>query len=90
MEKGNEALAEIWSDFNFRRDGVRLLTLGGEHSISYAPIKKYLEDFSDLMLVHLDAHADLNGYEGYHYSHASIIRRASIILGRTTLSFNTE
>ena len=29
------------------------------------------------MLLHLDAHADLrDGYLGYHYSHASIIRRA--------------
>jgi agmatinase len=55
---------------------VKLMTLGGEHSISYAPIKAYLEQFPDLVLIHLDAHADLrDGYEGHHYSHASIIYR---------------
>ena len=57
--------------------GAKVLTLGGEHSISYAPISLYLKAFPDLVLIHLDAHADLrDGYEGYHYSHASIIRRA--------------
>jgi agmatinase len=55
---------------------VKLLTLGGEHSISYAPITTYLKQNPNLVLLHLDAHADLrDGYEGYHYSHASIIRR---------------
>jgi len=51
--------------------------LGGEHSISYAPIVKHLQQYSDLVLLHLDAHADLrDGYLDFHYSHASIIRRA--------------
>ncbi len=55
---------------------VKTIVLGGEHSISYGPIKVYLEEYDDLVLLHLDAHADLrDGYEGYHYSHASIIRR---------------
>jgi agmatinase len=37
---------------------------------------KYLQQYPDLVLLHLDAHADLrDGFEGYHYSHASIIRR---------------
>lgn len=55
---------------------IRLLTLGGEHSVSYPVIAKYLAVFPDLLLLHLDAHADLrDGYEGYHYSHASVIRR---------------
>ena len=56
---------------------AKVLTLGGEHSISYAPIKAYLDEFKDLLLIHLDAHADLrDGYQGFHYSHASIVRRA--------------
>ncbi len=54
----------------------KIITIGGEHSISFAPIKSYLKQFDDLVLIHLDAHADLrDGYEGHHYSHASIIRR---------------
>jgi agmatinase len=55
---------------------VKTLTLGGEHSISYAPITTYLKAFDDLVVLHLDAHADLrDGYLGFHYSHASIIKR---------------
>ena len=61
---------------NFAVDSIRFLTLGGEHSISYAPILRYLQQYPELVLIHLDAHADLrDGYEGYHYSHAAIIRR---------------
>ncbi len=76
-KKGNQELSKLWDKTDFKKDEIKLLTLGGEHSISYAPIKKYLEDYSDLLLIHLDAHADLrDGYEGFHYSHASIVRRA--------------
>jgi agmatinase len=64
-------------NINLKKDQVKLLTLGGEHSISIAPIKKYLEDYPNLLIIHLDAHADLrDGYLGHHYSHASIIRRS--------------
>lgn len=55
---------------------VRLIYLGGEHSVSLAPIKYYLKHHPDLVLIHLDAHADLrDGYLGHPFSHASIIRR---------------
>lgn len=63
-------------DLNFAEDEIRFLTLGGEHSISFAPIVSYLKQYPDLLVLHLDAHADLrDGYEGYHFSHASIICR---------------
>jgi len=56
---------------------AKLLTFGGEHSIPYPVIKHYLNQYSDLALIHLDAHADLmDGYEGHHYSHNSIIKRS--------------
>jgi agmatinase len=72
----NEHFYSFFRDLDLKKDNIKLITLGGEHSISYAPIKKYLEAYPDLVLLHLDAHADLrDGYEGYHYSHASIIRR---------------
>lgn len=58
------------------KDNVRILALGGEHSISYCFIREALKEYPNLLLVHLDAHADLrDGYLGNHYSHASIIRR---------------
>lgn len=66
-----------FKDVDLKKEDIKIMTLGGEHSISYAPIKKYLENFDDLVLVHLDAHADLrDGYLGFHHSHASIIRRS--------------
>lgn len=68
---------EVLKKSDIKNDGTKFLTLGGEHSISYASISHYLSEFNDLVLVHLDAHADLrDGYEGYKYSHASIIRRS--------------
>ncbi len=55
---------------------TRFLALGGEHSISCLFIERCLALFPDLLLLHLDAHADLrDGYQGYHYSHAAAIRR---------------
>lgn len=68
---------QIFDNVDLAKENIKLLTLGGEHSISYAPIVKYLKQYPDLVLLHLDAHADLrDGFLGYHYSHASIIRRS--------------
>ena len=67
---------KLTESLDFAADGIQFLTLGGEHSISYSFIAKYLQAYPDLVLLHLDAHADLREeYQGYHYSHASIIRR---------------
>ncbi len=75
-QKASDAFEETFT-VKALRAGVRSLTIGGEHSISYAPLKQHLKAYPDLVVIHLDAHADLrDGYEGYHYSHASIIRRA--------------
>lgn len=73
-EAGNESFLKKTSGFN--KANHRIITVGGEHSISYVPIKKYLETYEDLVLLHLDAHADLrDGFQGFKFSHASIIRR---------------
>ena len=54
----------------------KIVTLGGEHSISLIPLRKYLQCYPNLVVIQLDAHADLrDGYGGFHYSHASIICR---------------
>ncbi len=69
-------LYQMLSKIDLVQEQVKLITLGGEHSISYAPIKAYLDQYPNLVLLHLDAHADLrDGYEGHKYSHASIIYR---------------
>lgn len=52
------------------------LTLGGEHSLSAPLIAAAREFYSDLTVVHIDAHGDLRAsYEGSLLSHASIERR---------------
>ena len=52
------------------------LMIGGEHSISYPSIKAVSEKYPDLVLLQLDAHADLReDYFGVIQSHASVIRR---------------
>jgi len=76
-QQATDAFFDLARGHDLRKENIRVVTLGGEHSISYAPIKTYLENFDDLVLLHLDAHADLrDGYEGHHFSHASIIRRS--------------
>lgn len=53
-----------------------VVTLGGEHSISYAPIKAHSEKFPGMTVLQIDAHADLqSAYEGNPWSHASVMAR---------------
>ena len=57
-------------------DGKFVAVLGGEHTVSQAPIKAHLEKYPDLSVIHFDAHADLrDSYEGSKYSHASVMAR---------------
>lgn len=52
------------------------LVLGGEHSITAGVIRPFVKKYSDLAILHFDAHADLrDGYDGEHFSHASALRR---------------
>lgn len=60
------------------RDGKLLLTLGGEHSISYGVFKALKEvRGKPFSILQIDAHADLReSYGGTPHSHASIMARA--------------
>ena len=72
---------EIWKDIDIKNKGIKILTLGGEHSISYTPISFYLGHYPNLLIIHLDAHTDMrNGYLEDDFSHASVIRRVLDIL----------
>lgn len=56
--------------------GKFVVTLGGEHSISYAPILAHAEAYPGLTVLQIDAHADLQqAYEGNPWSHASVMAR---------------
>ncbi len=49
----------------------KVLTLGGDHSISYPVVKAFAKKHRNLTILHLDAHADLyDVFEGNKYSHA--------------------
>lgn len=53
-----------------------LISLGGEHSITYPIIKAYREQFPHVSVLQIDAHSDLREeYEGTIYSHASVMAR---------------
>lgn len=55
-----------------------VVTLGGEHSISYGAAKAHIEKFPDLNILHLDAHTDRREeFEGNKFSHACTLRRIS-------------
>ncbi len=72
----NDYFHSVTKDLRLKEDQIKILTLGGEHSISYGPIRLCLDQYEDLVLIHLDAHADFrDGYLEEKFSHASIIRR---------------
>jgi agmatinase len=50
---------------------VRLISLGGDHAITYPIIKSFHKRFGRLEIVQLDAHPDLyDTYDGNRFSHA--------------------
>ncbi len=50
--------------------------IGGEHSLTPGAIRPFVRRHPDLVVLQLDAHADLrDGYLGEHYSHAAAMRR---------------
>jgi agmatinase len=51
--------------------------LGGDHSISMGYFKAIGEKYGDFGILQIDAHCDLrHAYEGFNYSHASIMHNA--------------
>lgn len=61
--------------------GLKPLMLGGEHSISSGAVAAVAEQHPDLVLVQLDAHADLrHEWLGARHSHACAMRRCLEVL----------
>lgn len=61
--------------------GLKPLMLGGEHSISSGAVAAVAAQHPDLVLVQLDAHADLrHEWLGAKYSHACAMRRCLEVL----------
>ena len=52
------------------------IIFGGEHSITPGSIRPFVKKYSEITLLHFDAHADLReSYNGEKFSHASAIKR---------------
>lgn len=59
------------------QEGKKVLTLGGEHSVSIGPIKAHHACYEQLTVLQIDAHTDLrNEYMGSPYNHACVMARA--------------
>jgi len=57
--------------------GVFMLTLGGDHFVSYPLIKAHAEKYGPLSLIHFDAHSDTWDYEDEDANdHGNMFRRA--------------
>lgn len=51
--------------------------IGGEHSVSCGSIKAHVENYSNISVLQIDAHADLREeYHGSKFNHACVMRRA--------------
>lgn len=54
----------------------KIITLGGDHSITFPVVKAHAEVYSDLNILHIDAHPDLyDSLDGNRHSHASPFAR---------------
>ncbi|NLW91515.1 MAG: agmatinase [Syntrophomonadaceae bacterium] len=62
--------------------GKKLFSIGGEHLVSLPVIQAYHRCFPELVVIQMDAHADLrDGYLGDALSHASVMRHVVEELG---------
>ncbi len=68
------------------KNNLKPLIFGGEHSITTGIIKALIERYPNIILLQLDAHADLrNTYQGNRNSHACTMRRCIEILKDKTI-----
>jgi agmatinase len=53
-----------------------LVTLGGEHSLTYGVVSGLVDDPAELTIVQIDAHADLtDALDNHRWSHGTVMRR---------------
>ncbi len=58
-------------------DGKKVAVIGGDHSVPLGYLQALATHYDDFGILHIDAHADLrDAYEGFEFSHASIMFNA--------------
>ncbi len=76
LQETNRRFEETLQKVFQENSDLTLITLGGEHSVSYPPIKVLKERHKGLQVAHFDAHADLkDNYLGEKWSHATAMKR---------------
>jgi len=64
------------------KDGKFVVTLGGEHMVSFPVIKAHNDIYDDISILQLDAHSDMrDAYLGNKYSHACVMARVKEVNG---------
>ena len=76
----------VYNKSKFFADKNKLVAVvGGEHSVPFGLLKALEKKHETFGILHIDAHADLReAYEGFEYSHASIMYNALHKLGGIT------
>ncbi|MCL4557240.1 MAG: agmatinase [Deltaproteobacteria bacterium] len=68
-----------------------LISLGGEHSITYPIVRAYHEQFHSMTVLQIDAHSDLREeYEGTIYSHGSVMARIKDMAGIVQVGIRSQ
>ena len=63
------------------------IMIGGEHLVTYAPVKALSNKYDDLHIIHFDAHTDLREhYLDEKFSHATVLRRIADLVGSKNLN----
>lgn len=66
--------------------GKKLMIVGGEHLLTLPVVESVLEEYPDLLVVQMDAHADLRQeFTGTRFSHGTVMRRIVDLLGEGRL-----
>jgi agmatinase len=82
LEKINNACRSLHSEvkatvLHWMEKGKKVVLLGGDHSTPLGYYEALATQHNDFGILHLDAHMDLRiAYEGFTYSHASIMYNA--------------
>ncbi|MBN9378442.1 MAG: agmatinase [Chlamydiales bacterium 38-26] len=78
LAKSSEQMIELTyqASKNFLQQDKFVVTLGGEHSVSYGAVKAHGEFYKKLTVLQFDAHTDLQpSYEGNPWNHACVMAR---------------
>ncbi|MBM3320266.1 MAG: agmatinase [Candidatus Eisenbacteria bacterium] len=79
VEPGERSVEGYLADVARRTSALRdrfVLSLGGEHTVTYGAARGLVPSLRDLTIVQIDAHADLiDALEGNRWSHGTVMRR---------------